>query len=77
VHVHKYRGAPKDEYRGKEETIVVDLKEGVVLAAHKYRASPNDFHPHFNSRKESEVSCKEQTSDSIGGIYGVHPVSKP
>jgi len=31
VHDHKYRGAPKDGHRGKEETIVADLKEGAVV----------------------------------------------
>jgi hypothetical protein len=51
VHDHKYRGAPKEGHRGKEETIVVDLKEGIVLAAHKYRASPNIFTPIFNGYK--------------------------
>lgn len=49
VHKHKSRAAPKDEHRGKEGAIVIDLKEGIVLATHKYRASPNDCHPHFKS----------------------------
>jgi hypothetical protein len=36
-------------HRGKEETIVVDLKEDIVLASHTYRASPKVFHPRFKS----------------------------
>jgi hypothetical protein len=31
---------------------VVNLKESIVLAAPRHRASPKVFHPHFKSQKQ-------------------------
>jgi len=50
----------------KNQTIVVNLKEGIALAAHRHRANPKVFHPHFKSRKSSSIKtklCKKYSYD--------------
>lgn len=51
MHDQKYHGEFEKKTSRQEETIVIDLKEGVVLVAHKYRVNSNDLHPHFKSHK--------------------------
>jgi hypothetical protein len=70
VHDHKYRGAPKDGRRGKEETFMIDLKEascwlriGIVLAR-KYFTPILKGRKHFEKKLGEIQSVKEQKAKS-------------